>query len=155
MFGLGHLSLALRGRLQERRRRSDPVVWSPLSKPLSDCTLALLCSNAYLSGAEHRLGPGEHECCFRTISAKAHEDQPPADPDGGVDFARLEAERLMSVLDRARGLVESGRLGRLSARHLSLSGAVVAPSFLVEETRNSAVRRLADDHVDVVLLVPT
>ena len=155
MFGLGHLSLALRGRLQERRQRSDPVAWSPLSKPLSDCTLALLCSNAYLTGAEHRLGPGEHECCFRTISAETHEDQPPAHPVGGVDFARLEAERLMPVLERARRLVESGRLGRLSARHLSLSGAVVAPSLLIEETRNTAVRRLADDHVDVVLLVPT
>ncbi len=155
MFGLGRLSLALRGRLRERRPLSDPAAWSPPSKPLSDCTLALLCSNAYLTEAKHRVGPGEHECRFRTISAETHEDQPPAHPAGGVDFARLEAERLMSVLDRARGLVESGRLGRLSARHLSLSGAVVAPSLLIEETRNTAVRQLADDHVDVVMLVPT
>ena len=155
MFGLGHLSLVLRGRLQQRRQRSAPVAWSPPSKPLSDCTLALLCSNAYLTGAEHRLGPGEHESRFRTIFAEAHEDQPPARPVAGVDLARLEAERLMSVLDRARELVESGRLGRLSARHLSLSGAVVAPSRLIEETRARAVRELADAQVDVVLLVPT
>jgi hypothetical protein len=155
MFGWGHLSLALRDRMQGRWRRSDPVAWSPLSKPLSDCTLALVCSNAYMTEAGHRAGPGEHECCFRTISADTHRDEPAAHPLGGVDFARIEAERLMSVLDRARRLVESGRLGRLSPRHLSLSGAVADPSLLIEETKSTAVHQLADDHVDVVVLVPT
>jgi hypothetical protein len=59
------------------------------------------------------------------------------------------------VLDRARQLVESGRVGRLSPQHLSLSGAVIAPSRVVEETNRTAVHRLMDSQVDVVLLVPT
>ena len=59
------------------------------------------------------------------------------------------------MLDRARQLVESGRVGRLSPQHLSLSGAVIVPSRVVEETKRSAVRQLMDDRVDVVLLVPT
>ena len=142
-------------RLQAFWQRRHPPAWSPLRKPLSDCTLALVCSNAYMTEAGHRVGPGEHECRFRTIPTPAGEHEPSAHPARGLDLARMEDERLLPVLDRARLLVESGRLGRLSPRHLSLSGAVIAPSRVVEETNQTAVRQLMDDHVDVVLLVPT
>jgi hypothetical protein len=135
--------------------RKDPPAWSPLSKPLSESTLALVCSNAYMTEAGHRVGSGEHECRFRTIPAEAQRDEPTAHPAGGLDLARREDERLLPVLDRARQLVESGRVGRLSPRHLSLSGAVVAPSRIIEETIQTAVHQLRDDRVDVVLLVPT
>ena len=155
MFGLGDLSLALRERMRARRRRADLPAWSPLSKPLSESTLALVCSNAYMTEAGHHVGPGEHECRFRTIPTLAPGDEPTARPVAGLDLSRMEDERLRPLLDRARMLVESGRLGRLSPRQLSLSGAVVAPSSVVEETRRTAVRQLADDQVDVVLLVPT
>ncbi len=155
MSGWGDLSMALRHRLLAVRRRADPTAWSPLSKPLDGSTLALVCSNAYMTEAGHRAGPGEHECRFRTIPAQAHTDDPATRPVGRLDLTRMEDERLVPLLDRARMLVESGRIGRLSPRHLSLSGAVIAPSRVVEETKRTAVRRLADDHVDVVLLVPT
>jgi hypothetical protein len=142
-------------RLRAFWQRKDPRAWSPLSKPLSESTLALVCSNAYMTEARHRVGSGEHECRFRTIPAEAQRDEPTAHPAGGLDLARREDERLLPVLDRARTLVESGRVGRLSPRHLSLSGAVIAPSRVVEETERTAVRQLMDDRVDVVLLVPT
>ena len=155
MSGFIDLSAALRARMQAFRQRNDPPPWSPLSKPVSESTLALLCSNAYMTEAGHRVGPGEHECRFRTISAEAQRDEPPARPVGGLDLARMEDERLLPVLDRARLLVQSGRAGRLSPRLLSLSGAVMAPSRAIEETRRLAASQLADDQVDVVLLVPT
>ena len=155
MSGWGDLSTALRHRLLAVRRREDPPAWSPLSRPLSESTLALVCSNAYMTEAGHRIGPGEHESRFRTIPAEAQEDGPAAHPAGGLDLARMEDERLLSVLDRARTLVQSGRVGRLSSQHLSLSGAVIAPSRVVEETTRTAVSQLADDQADVVLLVPT
>jgi hypothetical protein len=142
-------------RLRAFWQRTDPPAWSPRTKPLSESTLAVVCSNAYMTEAGHRVGPGEHECSFRTIPAPADKDGPSADPVGGLDFARMEEERLLRVLDRARALVESGRLGRLTPRHLSLSGAVVAPSRVIEEVRRAAVRQLADDQADAVLLVPT
>ena len=155
MSGFVDLSAAMRTLMQAFRQREDPLPWSSLSKPLSESTLALLCSNAYMTEAGHRTGPGEHECRFRTIAAEAGRDEPTAHPAGGLDLARREDERLLPVLDRARLLVESGRLGRLSPRHLSLSGAVIAPSRLLEETRRTVVRQFVDDQVDVVLLVPT
>ena len=155
MSGIGDLSAALRARLRAFRQQEDPLPWSSVSKPLSESTLALLCSNAYMTEAGHRTGPGEHECRFRTIAAEAGRDEPTAHPAGELDLPRRERERLLPVLDRARLLVESGRLGRLSPRHLSLSGAVIAPSRLLEETRRTVVRQFVDDQVDVVLLVPT
>ena len=155
MSGFIDLSAALRARMQAFRQRNDPPPWSPLSKPVSESTLALLCSNAYMTEAGHRTGPGEHECRFRTIAAEGGRDEPTAHPAGELDLPRRERERLLPVLDRARLLVESGRLGRLSPRHLSLSGAVIAPSRLLEETRRTVVRQFVDDQVDVVLLVPT
>jgi hypothetical protein len=142
-------------RLRAFWQRRDPPAWSPLSRPLSESTLALVCSNAYMTEAGHRVGPGEHESRFRSIPGQARTDDPTTSPFGGLDLARREDERLLPVLDRARTLVESGRIGRLSPRHLSLSGAVIAPSRVVEETKRTAVRQLADDQVDVVLLVPT
>jgi hypothetical protein len=142
-------------RLRAFWQRKDPPAWTPLSKPLSESTLALVCSNAYVTEPGHRVGPGEHECRFRSIPGEAQRDEPTAHPAGGLDLARREDERLLPVLDRARQLVESGRVGRLSPQHLSLSGAVITPSRVVEETKRTAVRQLADDQVDVVLLVPT
>jgi hypothetical protein len=108
-----------------------------------------------MTEAGHRVGPGEHESRFRSIPGEAQRDEPTAHPAGGLDLARREDERLLPVLDRARQLVESGRVGRLSPQHLSLSGAVIAPSRVVEETNRTAVHRLMDSQVDVVLLVPT
>ena len=155
MSGLGDLPAAFRHRLRALRHREHPPPWSSPTKPLSGSTLALLCSNAYMTEGGHRVGPGEHECRFRTIPAEGQWDEPAAHPAGGLDLARMEDKRLRPVLDRARLLVESGRVGRLSPRHLSLSGAVITPSRLLEETRRTVVRQLVDDQVDVVLLVPT
>ena len=155
MSGSDDLPTGLRHRLRAFLQRGDPPPWNPVGKPLSECTLALVCSNAYMTEAGHRVGPGEHECRFRTVTAKAQPEKPVAPPVGGLDLARMEDERLLPVLDRARLLVESGRVGRLSSRHLSLSGAVIASPRLLEETERTALRQLLDDRVDVVLLVPT
>ena len=155
MSGSGDLPTGLRHRLRAFLQRGDPPPWNPVGKPLSECTLALVCSNAYMTEAGHRVGPGEHECRFRTISTEAPQDDPAERPAGGLDLARREHERILPVLDRARLLVASGRVGRLSPRHLSLSGAVIASPRLLEETERTALRQLLDDRVDVVLLVPT
>ncbi len=131
------------------------AAWSPLRKPLSQSTLALVCSNAYLSGAWQRLGPFEHECRFRSVSANAHSPEPAEHRLDQVDRARMEEERLLAVLGSVRPLVDSGRLGRLSPRHISLSGAVVTPRRLTAATRHTVVPQLTDDQVDIALLVPT
>lgn len=155
MSGFGYLSIALRDRLLAFRRRQDPPAWSPLSKPLAECTLALVCSNAYMSEPGHHVGPGEHECRCRTISVESLRDEPATQPVGELDLERMEDERIRPVLGCARMLVEAGRLGKLSRRHLSLSGSVIAGSCALPEAERAAVRQLTDDQVHVVLLVPT
>jgi hypothetical protein len=54
----------------------DRAAWTPLRKPLGRSTLALVCSTAYPSGAWHCLGPFEHDCRFRSVSASAHGREP-------------------------------------------------------------------------------
>ena len=57
-------------------------------------------------------------------------------------------------LDRARELVERGRIGGLNLRHLSFMGSITAPGKLVRDHAPEAARRMVEDGVDVALLVP-
>ena len=57
-------------------------------------------------------------------------------------------------LDRARELVERGRIGGLNHRHLSFMGSITAPGRLTRDHAPEAARRLVEDGVDVALLVP-
>ena len=121
----------------------------------SQSTLALVCSNAYLSTPWHRLGPFEYECRFRSISAHTQAGEPAERHLNELDRAQVEVQRLFAILGSVRSLVDYGRLGGLSSRHLSLSGAVVTPRSLIAATRRTALPQLAEDQVDVALLVPT
>jgi D-proline reductase (dithiol) PrdB len=57
-------------------------------------------------------------------------------------------------LDRARELVERGRVGSLNDRHLSFMGSITAPGRLTRDHAPEAARRMVSDGVDVALLVP-
>ncbi len=71
------------------------------------------------------------------------------------DHEGLERDpNLAFPLDRLRELRDAGRIGSLSARHLSFMGSITAPGRLTRRTAPEAVARLVDDHVDVALLVP-
>ncbi len=57
-------------------------------------------------------------------------------------------------IDRARELVDRGRVGSLARNHLSFMGSIIAPGRLVKETAPAAVQNLVADVVDLALLVP-
>ena len=137
----------------QRTRPAEPAPWTPLRRPLSDCTLAIVSSSAYVDVAPQLDRPGVELCGFRTFSGDAL--RPPADEPGGQasDPTRFEADRLGVAVGRARELVAAGRIGRLAPSHLTLSGAVDSRSRLVRRAREAAAL-LAGDKVDVVLLVP-
>ena len=136
-------------------RPADPAPWTPLRKPLSDCTLAIVSSSAYVDVAPQLDRPGVELCGFRTVSGEALAHQRAADGsrDQAPDSLDFEADRLGVAVGRAAELVASGRIARLSRRHLTLSGAVDSCGRLLREA-SAAARLLIDEHVDVVLLVP-
>ncbi len=159
MGELGEFSLPVQLFLRAYRwRRIDPVPFSPLQRPLSECRLALVSSAGFVlreaDGFDESVRGGDSS--FREI---------PGDTDVStlVESHRSESfdhtgvqsdPNLGFPLDRLRELVERGRIGELAPRHLSFMGSITAPGRLVRDTAPAAVRALADDGVDAALLGP-
>ena len=150
MSRLRELTAAVLGGVGRGARRR--ASWMPLRKPLSECTLALISSSAYVDAAPQFDTPGVELCAFRAVSGieAAPETASQVDAAPVTDF---EADRLRVAVGRAHELVASGRVGRLADRHLILAGAVDSRRRIIDHTHQAA-RILADDQVDVVLLVP-
>jgi len=141
-----------------RWRRIDPVPWAFLTKPLSECRLALVTSAGLVPAGQPRFDNGVRggDFSYRVISG---------DVDVGTlvdthksdsyDHSGVAADRnLVFPLDRLRELARSGRVGALNRRHLSFMGSITAPGRLVRDSAPEAARLLAADGVDAVLLVP-
>jgi D-proline reductase (dithiol) PrdB len=139
-------------------RRIDPVPWTPLSKPLSECRLALVSSAGFVLRDQPRFDdsirggdpsfryiPGEVEA---SALVEAHRSQL-------FDHAGLARDpNLAFPVERARELDDRGRIGSVSPVHLSFMGSITAPGRLTRTSAPEAARRLVREDVDVVLLVP-
>jgi D-proline reductase (dithiol) PrdB len=139
-------------------RRIDPVPWTPLRKPLSQCRLALVCSAGFVLPDQPPFDESFRggDPSFREIPAEA-------DVRKLVDTHRSETfdhsglqtdPNVAFPLDRVRELAAAGRIGSVNHRHLSCMGSITAPGRLIKETAPLAVRKLVEDGVDVALLTP-
>ena len=139
-------------------RRIDPVPWTPLRRPLAQCRLALVSSAGFVLPGQPRFDETIRggDPSFRGI---------PGDTDVAtlIDTHRSESfdhtglqrdPNLAFPLDRARELVQSGRIGSLNGRHLSFMGSITAPGRFVRDSVPQAANWLTGDGVDVALLVP-
>ena len=139
-------------------RRIDPVPWTPLKKPLSDSRVAIISSAGFIQPDQkpfdETIRGGDFS--FREISA----DIPvttllDTHRSDLYDHAGLRQDpNLAFPLDRLRELVKKERLGSLNQRHLSFMGSITAPGRLVKKTAPAEVRKLAEDGVDIALLMP-
>jgi D-proline reductase (dithiol) PrdB len=153
MSRLGDRSSSFRALASAGRRGGSPP-WTPLSKPVSECTLAVVSSSAYVDVAPVLDRPGVELCGFRFFSDDELAPAPAAaQAHHSPDHSRFEADRLGVAVGRARELVAGGRVGRLAQSHAALAGAVDSRARLMREAQ-AAAGRLAGDQVDVVLLVP-
>jgi D-proline reductase (dithiol) PrdB len=141
-----------------RWRRIDPVPWTPLKKPLSQCRVALVSSAGFVLSDQEPFDesikggdPG-----FREIPADApvvklvdtHRSE-------SFDHTGLQKDpNLAFPIDRIRELAASGRIGSVNARHLSCMGSITAPGRLIANTAPPAARLLVEDGVDAAVLVP-
>ncbi len=139
-------------------RRLDPVPWTPLRQPLSQCRLALVSSAGFVlpnqPPFDDSIKGGDPS--FREI---------PADADAttlhdthrseSFDHAGLRQDpNLAFPLDRVRELAAAGRIGSVNRRHLSCMGSLTAPGRFVRDSVPQAASWLTEDGVDVALLVP-
>lgn len=152
-------SLSVRLFLKSYRwRRIKDLPWSPLAKPLSECKLALISSAGLVAPGQEPFDESVRggDPTFRVIPLNV-------DLARMVDTHRSESydhegvrqdPNLALPIERARELVERGRIGSLNDRHLSFMGSITAPGRLLRDHLPSAVSLLIEDRVDVALLVP-
>ncbi len=139
-------------------RKIDPVPWTPLAKPLSECRLGLVSTAGFVRPEQERFDESIKggDWSFREI---------PADTDASslVDCHRSDAfdhvgitsdPNLAFPLDRVRELQEQGRIGSVNHRHLSFMGSIPAPGRLIKQSAPEAAALFVEDQVDVALLVP-
>lgn len=144
-----------------QREQPGIVPWSPLRKPLSECTVALL-SSAGIARTDDRPFDQERERrdpwwgdpSFRIIPRDTTEDDVRL-YHLHVD-TRLGAEDLDCVLPLRRlGELKARRVvGGVAASHYSIMGFLLQPADLVETTAPAIARSMVAEGVDVALLVP-
>ncbi len=138
-----------------------PIPWTPLSKPLSECTVAVL-SSAGLAMKDdlpfdqegERKNPWWGDPSYRILPKTASKDEVRLyhmhiDPS----YAEQDLNCLFP-LERLQEMEDSGRIGRVSPRHYSIMGYLLEPEELLCNTVPALIRNLKEDFADVVVLVP-
>jgi D-proline reductase (dithiol) PrdB len=159
MGELSEFSPAVRLFLKGYRWRSlDPVPWTPLAKPLADCRVALMSSAGFYGQGqapfdESKRG-GDHS--FRILPADVPLDELANNhrSDSFDHEPMLRDPNLALPLDRMREFADDGRIGSLAPRAISFMGSLTSTRRFVRETAPEVATCLADDAVDVALLVP-
>jgi D-proline reductase (dithiol) PrdB len=159
MGSLDEFSLPVRLFLKAYRwRRIDPVPWTPLTKPLAQCRVALVSSAGFVAPGQEPFDESIRggDVSFRDIPADA-DVHTLVDTHRSESFDHAGMRRDPNVafpIDRVRELVAQGRIGSVNQRHLSFMGSITAPGRLLRQTAPEAEQRLVADGVDVALLVP-
>jgi len=137
------------------------IPWTPLSKPLSDCTVALISSGGIALKTDRpfdqegeRQNPWWGDPSYRIIpqTAKAedirvyhlHIDPSPAEQDLNC----------LLPMERLGELAEMRKIGRAAPSHYSYMGYQLEPQKLLEKSIPAIIEHLRADHVDVTVLIP-
>ena len=137
------------------------IPWTPLSRPLSDCTVALISSGGIALKTDHpfdqegeRQNPWWGDPSYRLIPRGTcakdirvyHQHIDPS-------FAEQDLNCLLPI-DRLEEMAEAGLVGRAAQSHYSFMGYILDPEELLEKSIPEIVDRLHAEEVDVVVLVP-
>ena len=138
-----------------------PIPWTPLSRPLPQCTIALVSSAALALNSDdpfdvqiERLDPWFSDPSYRVLPRKAR--------TGEVQVCHLHINpaftnqdlNCVMPLDRLAELVSSGEVGASAPSHYAYVGYTLRPERLLHETVPSIIGRMQQERVDAVVLVP-
>jgi D-proline reductase (dithiol) PrdB len=139
----------------------DDIPWTPLAKPLSECTVAMVSSAAIALRSDRpfdqeieRQDPWFSDPSYRVIPRGAaaadikcyHLHINPA-------FAEQDLNCILP-LQQLSELEASHEIGRVAPSHYSYSGYTTRPQPLLQESVPAFIRQLQQERVDVVALVP-
>lgn len=135
---------------------NDQLYWSPLDKPLSHCTVAIVSS------------VGVH----RKFDVPFDIENPEGDPSvrfipdstssadlvathGHLDTSSMNRDINVGFpIDRLRELVGEGRVGAVAKTHYGIMGWCPRVERMRDEVAPQMINRLKQDNVDAVVLVP-
>jgi D-proline reductase (dithiol) PrdB len=147
--------------LETRRELPREIPWTPLSRPLEECSVALVSSAGLALKSDRpfdqegeRQNPWWGDPSYRVLPRTATEQ--------GVKLYHLHihprlAEQDLNTLmplQRLLELEERGEIGRSATRHYSFMGYMLQPQELLEQSVPAMIQHMRRDGVDVVMLVP-
>ncbi len=138
--------------------RSPDIPWTPVSKPLSECTVALVTTG----GIHHRgqepfdMDDPDGDPSFRVLDSCTPREDLTVTHDY---YDHSDADRDINIVypvERLKELEAAGVIGRVSDVHLGFMGHITGPHVrtLTEWTAPEAAGLLRDAGADVALLVP-
>lgn len=143
------------------REQPREIPFTPFTKPLPECTVALLSTAAIartddtpFDHERERREPWWGDPSFRVI--------PLGSTEGDVRICHLHIDPRFGEADldvllpmrRLTELAQEGVVGRPAPNHYSIMGYILEPSVLVEETAPAIVEQMRRDGVDAAALVP-
>ena len=158
-----YVDFATRQIMKAWAARQEPGVipFTPLSKPLRECTVALLSSAAIARNDDRpfdqegeRRNPWWGDPTFRRIPLGTTEKDIRVyhlhiDPK----FGEADLDVLLPMR-RLTELASQGVVGRPAATHYSTMGYILEPTELVEKTAPAIAAEMHKEGVDAVVLVP-
>ena len=143
------------------RQVPDEIPFTPLSRPLRECTVALV-STAGVARKEdrpfdqegERRNPWWGDPSFRTIPLGTTEN------DIKIYHMHIDPRFGEADLDvvlpmrRLAELVSEGIVGRAAPTHYSVMGYILEPNELIGKTAPAIAQSMREQHVDAAVLVP-
>lgn len=141
--------------------RTRPIPWTPMSKPLSRCTVALIATAGVARRDDkpfdeegERRNPWWGDPSYRVIP------QGTTERDVGLHHLHIDRRFGQEDLDvvlpmrRLEELAREGVVGRAAEAHFSIMGYQLRPDVLENETAPAIVKQMKARGVDAAALVP-
>jgi D-proline reductase (dithiol) PrdB len=151
----------IRAWVDREARAARPIPWTPMTKPLADCTIALV-STAGVARRDdvpfdeegERRNPWWGDPTWRTI--------PLGTTEADVELHHLHIDRRFGRQDldvvlpmrRLAELASEGVVGRSSDMHYSIMGYQLRPDVLENTTAVAIARDMKGRNIDAAALIP-
>ena len=145
-----------------KMEKPRPIPWTPLSKPLSECKVALISSGGIAMKDDkpfdqegERQNPWWGDPSFRTIPKTATEkDVEIYHLHIKPDYVHQDINCLLPT-HRLEKLAENGEIGSVADTYYSIMGYLLQPEEMLENSVPAVIQKLKDEFVDVAILVPS
>ena len=147
--------------IERERNPGRPIPWTPLKKPLSESTVALISSAGIAMRDDEpfdqegeRQNPWWGDPSFRVIPCTATEkDVRVCHLHINPEFALQDLNAVLP-LQRLQELEEQGEVGRVAGEHYSFMGYILDQRDLLAQSVPKIIAGLQAQAVDAVVLVP-